>query len=134
MIWSVSTAKMFERCQRQWFFKTQLASAKAKDEMRRRAWLLSKLQSLSAWRGNLVDQVLSQEVLPAFGQGRSITSDQALASAMARLTVSLPSVVRTGFTRMDLIRPHSERTLLHSTPANTADLLMNRKWSGRGTK
>jgi PD-(D/E)XK nuclease superfamily len=84
MIWSVSTAKMFERCQRQWFFKTQLASAKAKDEMRRRAWRLSKLQSLSAWRGNLVDQVLSQEVLPAFGQGRSITSEQALASAMAR--------------------------------------------------
>jgi hypothetical protein len=84
MIWSVSTAKMFERCQRQWFFKTQLASAKAKDEMRHRAWLLSKLQSLSAWRGNLVDQVLSHEVLPAFGQGRSITSDQALASAMAR--------------------------------------------------
>jgi hypothetical protein len=84
MIWSVSTGKMFERCQRQWFFKTQLASAKAKDETRRRAWRLSKLQSLSAWRGNLVDQVLSQEVLPAFEQGRSITADQALASAMAR--------------------------------------------------
>ena len=84
MIWSVSTGKMFERCQRQWFFKTQLASAKAKDETRRRAWRLSKLQSLSAWRGNLVDQVLSQEVLPSFGQGRSMTVDQALASAMAR--------------------------------------------------
>jgi len=52
MIWSVSTAKMFERCQRQWFFKTQLANAKAKHESRRRAWRLSKLQSLSAWRGN----------------------------------------------------------------------------------
>jgi hypothetical protein len=34
--------------------------------------------------GNLVDQVLSQEVLPAFGQGRSIAADQALASAMVR--------------------------------------------------
>src|SRR5258708_6998631 len=84
MIWSVSTGKMFERCQRQWFFKTQLANAKAKDEIRRRAWRLSKLQSLSAWRGNLVDQVLSQEVLPAFVQARSITADQAFASAMAR--------------------------------------------------
>jgi hypothetical protein len=84
MIWSVSTAKMFERCQRRWFFKTQLANAKAKDESRRRAWRLSKLQSLSARRGNLVDQVLSQEVLPAFAQGGCITSEQALASAMAR--------------------------------------------------
>jgi hypothetical protein len=84
MIWSVSTGKMFERCQRQWFFKTQLASAKAKDKTRRHAWRLSKLQSLSAWRGNLVDQVLSEEVLPAFGQGRSITADQALTVAMGR--------------------------------------------------
>lgn len=84
MIWSVSTGKMFERCQRQWFFKTQLASAKARDETRRRAWRLSKLQSLSAWRGNLVDQILSQEVLPAFEQGRAMTADQALASAMSR--------------------------------------------------
>src|SRR5262249_53540898 len=84
MIWSVSTGKMFERCQRQWFFKTQLASAKAKDETRRRAWRLSKLQSVSAWRGNLVDQILSQEVLPAFAQGRSVTADQAIVSAMAR--------------------------------------------------
>ena len=32
----------------------------------------------------LVDQVLSQEVLPAFAQGGCITSEQALASAMAR--------------------------------------------------
>jgi hypothetical protein len=84
MIWSVSTGKMFERCQRQWFFKTQLASAKAKDETRRRVWRLSKLQSISAWRGNLVDQVLSQEVLPAFSQRRSITAGQAISSAMAR--------------------------------------------------
>lgn len=84
MIWSVSTGKMFERCQRQWFFKTQLASAKAKDEMRRRAWRLSKLQSISAWRGNLVDQILSQEVLPSFAQGRSVTVNQVLVSAMAR--------------------------------------------------
>ncbi len=84
MIWSVSNAKTFERCQRQWFFKTHVASAKAKDEIRQRAYRMSKLQSLSAWRGNLVDQVLSQEVLPAFGQGRSITLDQAMASAMIR--------------------------------------------------
>ena len=48
MIWSVSNAKTFDRCQRQWFFKTQLASAKAKDEIRRHAWRLGKLQSLSA--------------------------------------------------------------------------------------
>lgn len=82
MIWSVSNAKTFDRCQRQWFFKTQLASAKSKEQIRRHAWRLGKLQSLSAWRGNVVDQILSREVLPAFGQGRSIGVDQALGVAM----------------------------------------------------
>lgn len=84
MIWSVSTAKTFERCQRQWFFKTHVASHRAKDDLRRRAWRLSKLQSISAWRGNVVDQVLSQEVLPAFERNRPITVDRALTSALAR--------------------------------------------------
>jgi hypothetical protein len=84
MIWSVSTAKMFERCQRQWFFKTYLAKARAKDEIRRRAYLLSKLQSVSAWRGSLVDQVLSHEVIPALQRSWPISADKVIASAMAR--------------------------------------------------
>ena len=84
MIWSVSTAKTFDRCQRQWFFKTQLASARAKDEIRRRAWRLSKLQSISAWRGNVVDHILSREVLPSFERKQPVSRDQALASALAR--------------------------------------------------
>jgi PD-(D/E)XK nuclease superfamily len=84
MIWSVSTGRMFERCQRQWFFKTQVANAKAKDETRQLAYRLSKLQSVSAWRGSIVDQVLSQEVMPAFERGWPIAADKAIASAMAR--------------------------------------------------
>jgi hypothetical protein len=84
MIWSVSTAKVFERCQRQWFFKTQVANANAKDATRQRAYRLSKLQSISGWRGSVVDDVLSQEVMPAFERGRPMTADKAIASAMAR--------------------------------------------------
>lgn len=84
MIWSVSTAKIFERCQRQWFFKTCLANARAKDESRHRAYLLSKLRSISAWRGVLVDQVLSQEVIPALERNWPVSADRAIASAMAR--------------------------------------------------
>ena len=84
MIWSVSTGKMFERCQRQWFFKTQLANSRAKDETRQTAYRLSKLQSLSAWRGNLVDQVLSRDILPAIERGRPMNADQAVVQAMQR--------------------------------------------------
>lgn len=75
---------MFDRCQRQWFFKTQLANPKAMDEMRRRAYRLSKLQSISAWRGSVVDQVLSQHVMPALERGAPITSGRTVALAMTR--------------------------------------------------
>jgi hypothetical protein len=84
MIWSVSTGNMFERCQRQWFFKTQVASATARDEMRQRAYRLSKLQSVSGWRGSVVDQVLSRTVMPAFERGWPMTADRALVAAMER--------------------------------------------------
>jgi PD-(D/E)XK nuclease superfamily len=82
MIWSVSTAKMFDRCQRQWFYKTHFASHKAKDETRRKAYLLSKLQSVSAWRGSLVDHVLSFEVMPALQRGSRPSVDHVIASAL----------------------------------------------------
>jgi hypothetical protein len=84
VIWSVSTGKMFDRCQRQWFFKTRLANAKAIDETRQRAYRLSKLQSISAWRGSIVDQVLSQYVIPAFERGTPINSVRTVELAMTR--------------------------------------------------
>lgn len=84
MIWSVSTARMFERCQRQWFFKTQLANARAKDETRQHAYRLSKLQSVSAWRGSLVDQVLSHDVMLVLERGWPITVEKTIAVAMSR--------------------------------------------------
>lgn len=82
MVWSVSTAKMFDRCQRQWFYKAHVASAKANDEVRRLAYLLSKLQSVSAWRGNIVDHILSTEVIPAIERRERVSAEAATASAM----------------------------------------------------
>jgi hypothetical protein len=48
MVWSVSTAKMFDRCQRQWFYKQHFANARSKDETRRKAYLLGKLEKITA--------------------------------------------------------------------------------------
>jgi hypothetical protein len=84
MVWSVSTAKTFDRCQRQWFYKQHYASARSKDKVRRKAYLLGKLQSVSGWRGSLVDQVLSSEVIPALERGEEASEARTLASAMAR--------------------------------------------------
>jgi hypothetical protein len=73
MVWSVSTAKIFDRCQRQWFFKQHFANARSKDEARRKAYLLGKLQSVSSWRGSVVDQVLSFEVIAALGRDETVS-------------------------------------------------------------
>jgi hypothetical protein len=70
MIWSISTDKMFRRCQRQWFYKQVYGNANSrKDRSRYEAFLLSKLQSLSALRGQVVDDVLSEHLVPALNRG-----------------------------------------------------------------
>lgn len=71
MIWSLSTAKTFKQCQRQWYFKTCLGNCKAKNPQRHKAYLLSKLQSISAWRGSIVDTVISEVVVPAIKARRN---------------------------------------------------------------
>lgn len=70
MVWSFSSSRMFRKCQRQWFFKNHVANARAKDEFRKEAYYLSKLQSLAAWRGNIVDTVLSDTIIPALNRGQ----------------------------------------------------------------
>jgi len=81
MKWSFSQHKAFKRCQRQWFYRSILANARAKDETRREARRLSKLMTVWAWRGKLVDAVLSDSVMPGIAAGRRVTVDQALAEA-----------------------------------------------------
>jgi hypothetical protein len=74
MIWSISESKTFRRCQRQWYFKNIVASAMAKkDPIRRRAYLLSKLQSIFAWRGQLVDTAIEKCLIPALNSKRRVT-------------------------------------------------------------
>src|SRR5713101_285005 len=81
MRWSYSAARSFRQCQRQWYFKNIVASARAKDPIRRRAYLLSKLQSVSAWRGRIVDDVISKMIIPSVKRHEPITLRFAKAQA-----------------------------------------------------
>jgi PD-(D/E)XK nuclease superfamily protein len=81
MIWSFSSARMFRQCPRQWYFKACLASARAKDPLRHEVYVLSKLQSVSAWRGNLVDRLISTEIIGSIARRETITKAQLLRSA-----------------------------------------------------
>jgi hypothetical protein len=66
---------MFRRCARQWYFKTVVASGIAKDPYRRRVHLLGKLQSVHAWRGQIVDHVISTVIVNAVRNNQRITLD-----------------------------------------------------------
>jgi CRISPR/Cas system-associated exonuclease Cas4 (RecB family) len=88
VIWSISDSKTFRRCQRQWFYK-KLGNAKASDPLRRQLYLLSKLQSISAWRGQIVDSVISEIVIPAVTAKRPITLEQAKARASQLFNLQL---------------------------------------------
>jgi hypothetical protein len=81
MIWSYSSARMFRQCQFQWFLKTKVANAKAKDPIRREVYLLSKLQSVWAWRGRVVDQLLGTEIMKALDSRRPVRLDDLLHKA-----------------------------------------------------
>lgn len=78
MIWSFSEGRLFKKCQRQWYFAKRLASATAKDPLRREAYLLSKLSSIHAWRGKIVDQVIEKAVIPSIHSKNTITLQSAI--------------------------------------------------------
>jgi hypothetical protein len=68
-MWSFSSGRLFEKCQRAWFYKSHVASATSLNPLQREAYLLSKLQSISAWRGRIVDEVISSRIVPALKKG-----------------------------------------------------------------
>lgn len=60
MEWSFSQGATYTRCPRQWFYKYRFANALAKREpLRREAYLLSKLDTVWAWRGKVVTYALA---------------------------------------------------------------------------
>src|ERR1043166_965183 len=81
MIWSFSEGRLFRKCQRQWYFSKRLASATAKDPLRREAYFLSKLSSIHAWRGKVVDQVIEKTIVPSIQSKSKITLQSAIQAA-----------------------------------------------------
>lgn len=95
VIVSISGIQQFERCQRQWCFDKRFASAQAKNHpLRREAYILSQFQSIAAWRGNLVDQVISSKVIPALLKGWMIRRELLLAHARSIFDKQLAFALR----------------------------------------
>ena len=64
MVWSYSASRSFKRCQVQWLLGTMARHPNASDPIRRRALFFGKLTTVSAWRGQLVDTVISSHIIP----------------------------------------------------------------------
>lgn len=89
MVWSFSAGRSFDRCPRRWFFRSVVGHHAAKDPARREAYLLSKLDSLWSWRGRLVDDVISYQVVPTLMVGRNPDLAPLLAVARERYEAHL---------------------------------------------
>jgi len=81
MNWSFSQSLSFRTCPRKWFFMSKVGNALAKAPLRREAFFLSKLQSVSAWRGDLVDEVISTLVIPIVAKKLPVSIDEILSKA-----------------------------------------------------
>ena len=81
MVWSFSAHGSFRKCPRQWFYKKLYASSLANDPIRREAHRLSKLEGLLAWRGKIVDSVISESIVPSVSSKRTFTLDDAIRQA-----------------------------------------------------
>jgi hypothetical protein len=98
MVWSFSDVRLYRKCQRQWYYKNYVANARAKDPIRREAYYLSKLQSIFDWRGNIVDNVISFDIIPYLNQRNALRRQTILQQARQLFLDQL------GFAKMKRIR------------------------------
>lgn len=63
MRWSYSASTTFAQCPRKWCYANLVANAIAKDPLRKEAHLLKQLGNIHAWRGKIVDHVISEFIV-----------------------------------------------------------------------
>ena len=81
-MFSITGYKQFQRCELQWYFKNIVADARVKnDPYRKEITILSKLDSVEAWRGKIVDDMISRLLINAINQKYPINKDYYLSEA-----------------------------------------------------
>jgi hypothetical protein len=84
VIWSFSDGVSFMRCQRRWYYRRIVAAARAKDPVRREAYILGKFGTVASWRGRVVDEILSDDILPHIDADADVSLDRTLDFARDR--------------------------------------------------
>jgi hypothetical protein len=90
MNWSITAQKQFKICQRQWYYGNIVADARVKkDPYRRELTVLSKLQTIDAWRGSLVDDIISRLLVNAINNRYPIKKEYFLNEAFRLFELQL---------------------------------------------
>ncbi len=131
--WSYSAGRTFAACPRRWFYRTVIAHHAAKDPLRREAYLLGKLSGLPPWRGRLVDEIVSEKLIPNLALGRIPELAELLEVARRRFEAQLKFALSHRLSDPNL-RPSREPDFLlladveAGTPPDEAEL--SRFWEG----
>ena len=81
MGWSFSQYIIFKECPRKWYFAYKLANPLAtKEAIRKEAFYLKQLKTIDAWRGIIVDKVISDKIIPSVG-GLPVSLHESIAEA-----------------------------------------------------
>jgi hypothetical protein len=90
MNWSITGEKQFSICAKQWYYSNIVADARVKkDAYRRELTILSKLQTIEAWRGTLVDNVISRLLVNAINNSFPVKKDYFLKEAFRLFDLQL---------------------------------------------
>lgn len=82
--------KTFQRCELQWYFKNIVADGRVKnDAFRKEVTILSKLDSLEAWRGKIVDDVVSRLLVNAINKRKSVDKENLINEANRLFDIQL---------------------------------------------
>jgi hypothetical protein len=80
--WSVSASRIFKQCPRKWYFHEIQSNGKSKDKLQEEACFLKKLQTIPAWRGSLVDKVISNYVVLKLNRKYEIDEEELVQHAL----------------------------------------------------
>src|SRR5690606_8008765 len=70
--WSYSAVNTLRQCNRKYYFSNILATHGRKNPMRRKAYELKKMQTLTMWKGSLVDKFMEKTIIPAIKAKQSL--------------------------------------------------------------
>lgn len=79
MNWSYSGYRQLRKCNRRWYYSNIVAHPLAKkNPHRREATVLSRLKTLDAWRGDMVDQLISKVIINKIRKDEGLDIDRLL--------------------------------------------------------